>query len=311
MLETFDDMHEKLLNRSLVPADVIESCIARADELKAPYFRTLFVFLKGISVFNLAQYTEALALFRECLERLESGDDLYYKLLYWTGKAAYITGDLIEAVKCLKQSVLGFAHLNDAEWEARVNNLLGGVFLNMGFFEEALHIQDDCIKYYSAKEDFKSLSTLFVDLGNTYRQLKMYQEGEKSFRKAVDIMNEHPGAFNDTFKGNCFKHFGDLYLPEDKLDKAMEQYEKFRALDQSVVHPFLYTNFYLSYSVALRQLKNYEQSLHYAGLCIEKATAMNAQKLVEAALKNIGQVYLDSNDLVKAEETLVHALKVS
>ena len=110
MLEIFDDLHEKLLNRNAVSMDVIEDCISKAAALKAPYFGTLFVFLRGVSKFNQAQYTEALELFRSCMEQLEQGDTIYNKLLYWTGKAAYITGDLIAAVNYLKQAVLRFAY---------------------------------------------------------------------------------------------------------------------------------------------------------------------------------------------------------
>jgi tetratricopeptide (TPR) repeat protein/DNA-binding CsgD family transcriptional regulator len=307
--EAFNELHDLLMNRQPVELKEISKYHELARKTKNKYFIYSFTYLQGIMLFMQAKYHEALRVFRESIDGFDEGSLMHSRLLYWTGRALYINGDLVEAIKQLQLALFGFNHLKDEWWSVKTRNLMGLIFLNMGFYDESLRLLDECTPFYTENNMHRDLSVLLGDIGNIYRQLGRYDEGEKCFLQAGEIIQQQPEEFDKNFLGNYYKHFGDLYLPGKKINKALEQYNKCLELGPAALHPFLEASFYLSYSSCLALAGDIEQSIRYADLCFKKAVGIHAGKLIEGALRNLGQAYLDSNKLAKAEKFLKEAMK--
>ncbi len=308
LYDTFESLYSQSIGAPPIDAELILQGRAQAVKIRDAYLTACFDLLHGIYFFKKANYPEAV----KCLEPgpriFKETDWVSAETFLWLGRTKFIQGKFIEAISNTQSSIVELTQLGNEKRLTDANDLLASIFLNMGFFEEALQLYDACLKYYTKHKLYKNLHSLGVELGSTYKQLRKYDAGEKCLLNAIEIAEGHKELLNESFLCNAYKHLADLYMEKGDIKKTVVYINKIERADFGTLHPFLQGAFYLSKSHLLLLQNKPPEAINYAALCLEIGKSLDSAMLRERAMRALGKGYILTGDLEKAEALLLGAL---
>ncbi len=309
LYDTFENLYKQSLEGQSIDLELITLGRLEAVKIKDAYITACFDLLLGIYHFKKADYPEAVKWLSIKPGVLKKNDWVSAEILVRLGRAQYIQGKFTDAIANTQAAITLLTKMGDEKKLSNANDLLAGIFLNMGFFEEALQLYDACHKYYIKQNMHKALNLLCVDLGNTYKQLKKYDTSEKYFFEAIKIGEEHPELMGPSFVCNAYKHLAELYLEFGEAKKASVYIDKIEKHDFKSLHPFLQGTFYLTKCQYFQILKQPLQAVEYGKLAVDTGKRLDSAMLRERGMFGLGQSYLLAGDLKKAETIFLSALK--
>jgi tetratricopeptide (TPR) repeat protein len=186
----------------------------------------------GIIVQRTENYTEAMAIFEECLEEYSQLNDyssipgVYNHL----GLVYNDAGKYVEARECYEKAleIQKEHHLHeDDKLVAKVYHDMGMVYKNetkyvqaLEYYEKALNLE---IKIHG--EVHSSTAKTYNNMGVVYRKQKNYDQALTYFEKALNIKKETLTEGHADFAGT-YTGMGLVYKEQYKYDQALEHFNK-------------------------------------------------------------------------------------
>jgi len=177
-----------------------------------------------------------------------------------------------------------------------------------GKYELAISIYLKAAEIFIEIDDNYSLANTYNNLGNSYLELKQYQESERYFYLVKNIrtnLNDSAGLATN------FLNLGNLYNNNNKTTKALEYYiSSVKIATEHHLTPTLRENYYGLFEIYLKQ-KKYKQAIEYyvkhieikdSIFDLEKAKSINNLSISYETEKKDQRInYLNKeNDLIKA-----------
>lgn len=222
----------------------------------------------------------------------------YFKSLIYAQK-----GDYINAISGYEKAKELFKHLNDALGIAKVNNSIGFIEIKRGNYSKGLQYSLSAIKELEKQNLKKDLSLAYSNLAKAYQNIDAIDRAIAFNLKAVEVQTQ----LNDnTALTQSYHQLAELYSSKNENRKAIEYYQKI--LDgkttnidslQAIIYPKLGAE-YLKFN-------DYEKASQYLieGLNINRK--LNNQEGILLALNSLGELNLQTNRLVLAEQQLYEA----
>lgn len=222
----------------------------------------------------------------------------YYKSLIYAQK-----GDYINAVSGYEKSKLLFKQLNDKLGIAKVNNSIGFIEIKRGNYSKGLQYSLSAIKELEKQNLKKDLSLAYSNLAKVYQNINVVDRAITFNLKAVEVQTQ----LNDNIAlTQSYQQLAELYSSKNENRKAIEYYQKIlngknTNTDslQGIIYPKLGAE-YLKFN-------DYEKATQYLiqGLNINRKS--NNQDGILLALNSLGELNLQTNRLVLAEQQLYEA----
>ncbi|MEN3322769.1 ATP-binding protein [Mariniflexile soesokkakense] len=222
----------------------------------------------------------------------------YFKSLIYAQK-----GDYINAVSGYEKSKILFKHLKDTLGIAKVNNSIGLIEIKRGNYSKGLQYSLAAIKELEKQNLKKDLSLAYSNLAKAYQKINAVDRAIEFNLKAVDVQKQLSDNIALT---QSYNQLAELYSSKNENRKAIEYYLKVlngknTSADslQGIIYPKLGAE-YLKFN-------DYEKASRYLiqGLNINRKS--NNQDGVLLALNSLGELNLQTNRLVLAEQHLYEA----
>lgn len=257
------------------------------------------------SLYNINDFDRALKYIIES-EKLSTSikytkgiaETTYFKALIYAKK-----GDYINAVSGYEKSKSLYNTLKDTLGVAKVNNSIGVIEIKRGNYSKGIQYSLAAVKSLEKHHLKKELSLAYSNLANAYKSINAADKAIDFNLKAVEIQV----LLNDTSGlRQSYSQLAELYSFKNENRKAIEYYEKVlkgktKAVDslQGYIYPKLGAE-YLKFN-------DYEKATHYLteGLNINRKS--DNKEGILLALNSLGELHLQTNKLVLAEEQLYEA----
>ena len=200
-----------------------------------PMVRARLLNLLGHVYGMLGQYQQAEPLVEEGLAlRLEQfprshpevADSLQElgQLRHWQGRTEEARDLLLEA---LETAAAG----GDTEAMGVASMTLGGVYGNLGEFEEAERLYRRALEIRIAArgEDHSSVAATLNNLGNLYYDLQRWPEAEQAHLRAIAIKEKALGP-EHFFVAQSLNNLGNVYVAQERLEEARELHRRALAI---------------------------------------------------------------------------------
>ncbi len=184
--------------------------------------------------------------FKELGERLEKAGkpanakewDQCIKIgLFYTGLGYYYSmmGETEQALKYAQTGVQINRENDFPRYLANSLGALGGIYLNVGKYEEATMACKEAIEIYEAfgqKIPSNLMAIPYLNWGLALTQLKQFHKAVPTLEKSIALLKES-GAVGLQHIGYAYESLGKIYSLWGELDKGLEYYEKnLHVLDQ-------------------------------------------------------------------------------
>ena len=153
------------------------------------------------------------------------------KSLNFIGVSYYHKGDNLVAYDFYKEAVQWATTHQDSLQLGHAYNNLGRLFLEQGMMENSLNHLLKAKKIFSAIPDSTGMAYAFQSLGGYYKTNKLYQESETQYINALKIRLATRMA-REVISARLL--LGKLYLDEQLLDDAMNQFQKADSMAASI-----------------------------------------------------------------------------
>ncbi|CAH8291466.1 signal transduction histidine kinase [Mariniflexile fucanivorans] len=222
----------------------------------------------------------------------------YFKSLIYAQK-----GDYINAVSGYEKSKELFKNLKDTLGIAKVNNSIGLIEIKRGNYSKGLQYSLAAIKELEKQNLKRDLSLAYSNLAKAYQKINAVDRAIQFNLKALEVQKK----LNDTTSlTQSYSQLAELYSSKNENRKAIEYYQKVLSasnikLDslQGLIYPKLGAE-YLKFN-------DFENASKYLiqGLSINRKS--NNQDGILLALNSLGELNLQNNQLVLAEQQLYEA----
>ncbi len=186
----------------------------RVDALiEAANFYQFKEFEKGLPLIN-----EALEIAQEKQLYIRQGIALRSLAAYYLRKGMYD--------KAIDKAIASLKVLENRQNTSEIlltNSLLARLYRDKGFFEKALEINKKNAQLVENDPESAFKARYYFDLGNSYKELKQFEEAEANYKRALDIskrVNFVPGEMMLTLT------LGQHYKYVDEYDKAKKHFNK-------------------------------------------------------------------------------------
>lgn len=255
------------------------------------------------SLYELKDYDKAMKYVIES-EKLSSNIDYtsgvaeitYYKALIYAEKSDYIN-----AINGYNKAKALYKKLNDTLNVARVNNSIGLIEIKRGNYAIGLQYALASIKELEKKRLQKDLSLAYGNVANAYYNMGAVDKAIEFNLKANDIQ-EQLRDVKGMVRSNI--QLAELYSRKNENRKAIEYYEKVLA---EATADSLRGRIYPKLGSEYLKFNDFDRAAKYLleGLDINRKSDNKVGVLM--ALNNLGELNLQTNRLVLAEQQLLEA----
>lgn len=137
----------------------------------------------------------------------------------------------LEAIKKGNKALELFLSIGDTASAGSILNNIGHYYKEINKVEIALDYFKKAIQMAQISNDLNSLGNFYSNIGNTYLALNNFKEAEKNLLKAEKICTNQQMA---TTLIVIYKSFGDLYALTGKGNLAVNYYQKYANLKDSI-----------------------------------------------------------------------------
>lgn len=222
----------------------------------------------------------------------------YFKSLIYAQK-----GDYINAISGYEKAKELFKHLNDTLGIAKVNNSIGFIEIKRGNYSKGIQYSLSAIKELEKQNLKKDLSLAYSNLAKAYQNINAVDRAITFNLKAVEVQTQ----LNDnTALTQSYHQLAGLYSSKNENRKAIEYYQKVlngKTANADSLQGIIYPKIGAEYL----KFNDYEKASQYLieGLNINRKS--NNQEGILLALNSLGELNLQTNRLVLAEQQLYEA----
>ncbi|MFI0428136.1 ATP-binding protein [Mariniflexile sp. HMF6888] len=222
----------------------------------------------------------------------------YFKSLIYAQK-----GDYINAISGYEKAKELFKHLNDTLGIAKVNNSIGFIEIKRGNYSKGLQYSLSAIKELEKQNLKNDLSLAYSNLAKAYQNINAIDRAITYNLKAVEVQTQ----LNDnTALTQSYHQLAELYSSKNENRKAIEYYQKVlngKTTNVDSLQGIIYPKIGAEYL----KFNDYEKASQYLieGLNINRKS--NNQDGILLALNGLGELNLQTNRLVLAEQQLYEA----
>ena len=226
----------------------------------------------------------------------------YYKALIYAEK-----NDYINATSGYEKSKLLFQNLKDTLGVAKVNNSIGLIEIKRGNFKKGIQFSLSAIEELEKRHLKNDLKSAYSSLAKAYFKINAYDKSIEFNLKALEVQ-EQLNDLNGINQSNSY--LAELYSIKKENRKAIEYYEKVLSgtnVNNDSITGYIYPKLGGEYL----QFNDYENASKYLikGLIINRKK--NNKEGLLIALNNLGNLNLQQNKLILAEDQLMEAGEIA
>jgi signal transduction histidine kinase len=226
----------------------------------------------------------------------------YYKALIYAEK-----DDYINAISGYEKSKSLFQNLRDTLGVAKVNNSIGLIEIKRGNYKKGLQFALSAIKELEKRHLIKELNSAYSSLAKAYYNINAYDKAIEFNLKALAVQEQ----LNDMAGANqSNRYLAELYSIKKENRKAIEYYERaLQGIDQNndSIAGYIYPKLGGEYL----QFKDFENATKYLVKGYNINLKQNNKVGLLIALNNLGNLNLQQNRLVLAENQLMEAGEIA
>ena len=288
-----------------------EAMIAAGLAHKNAGIKNKYRYIRGCLLFTSASYSEAQAFFSSALEHSASQSVEAAQNLYWVARTNYLLGKFDVAIVQCQEAIGIFSEKLDQAWLAQCYFLLSGIFINLGFLDDALYMTNYAGEYYQSTGRWNLYLLSLINSGNVFKRLKKFDVAVSEFEKGEVVIAENSIA-DKNLLGNFYKHLADVYLQKNDLKKGEETLLKIGTpTEVPSLHPFLQCLYYNTQANICYLKKDFAGVITQCDKAHQVAKTINAGKPIITSIRLTGDAYMQMNELNKAGKKLKEALELS
>jgi signal transduction histidine kinase len=177
---------------------------------------------------------------------------------------------MAEAIKKGQNALNIFLEIGDSASAGSMYNNLGHYYKEINNEQMALEYFKKAIEMALISNDLNSLGNFYSNIGNTYLALKNYAEAENNLKKAEKICTSQQMESTLII---IYKSFGDLYALTGKGNLAVNYYQKYANLKDSIF------SLDMANQISLLQTKFETQEKEAQNLLLQKENELTLNKL--------------------------------
>lgn len=310
LLEEFERIERVVIEtRSLreIKSEYIEAALLS----KNSKLITRFQMLDGIKSYYQGKYNDAKEIFKQ-IEESKSLDDLTkHKIQYWLCGIDFYNGRKKEPFEKIQPLITYFSKHGISNYQYIALTIQSQIFLEIGFYDEAYLLQEQCASYYREQNLYKHYIAQQIQIANLFYQLEKFELAEERLKKVYDEFKELIEKENENFKTNYWRTFGDIYLKWGRAKECFQCFEHIIKFDIENIIPSLQCNFYNSYAQAFLLRDDKKSALKYSLLAYKIASKIHATASLIIYSQNIAYIYISENNLKDAEVYLKKGLAIT
>ena len=223
----------------------------------------------------------------------------YYKALIYAKK-----DDYINAVSGYEKSKALFSQLRDTLGVAKVNNSIGLIEIKRGNYAKGLQFSLIAIKELEKRHLVHDLRLAYSSLADAYYNINAYDKAIEFYLKALDVQEQLNDA-KGTNRSNS--QLAELYSFKKEHRKAIEYYEKVLANKETNTDS-VRARVFPKLGGEYLKFNDYDKAAGYLvkGLNLNRRRNGYKEGLL-TALNNLGDLNLQQNRLILAEQQLLEA----
>ena len=315
---------DSLIALSLAQAGDGELLIGNWNKAKIYYKQSFNIYndledLQGLSniyldlgnlFFFTAVYDSAAFYYNKSLKfKKDLGNDAALINLYNNLGAVYKqTGKIDLAIEMLKESIkiCDELHFNERKGLALIN--LSSIYFTQGRIAISMNRNLEALRLSEVTNDLYTKSNAYTNFGNIYAFLEDYENALDYNRKALEIdqgLKDWEGIIT------AYNNIGGIFLDQNNLDSAEHYFNKALSLHKTkdVRTDYQYTNYNLAKIFQSR--KDYLSALKYLNQSLKISTENNDVIILFDDHIGFAEIYLEKDDLEKAEYHLKEALAIA
>ena len=187
---------------------------------------------------RLGNHDSAMFFIQGALKEKKSTEDLgdIYDLL----SNMYINERQLDSAEMYSDKALNIVQRNKFESELfHAKTTQGRLFSSKGSYEKALKNYFEALDFFMKKGNTIKIFRLYINIGNTFVELKNYQQARTYYHKALKLVKKKK------LKIHVYEKIGTTYRSEKKLDSALIYLNPILALDSARISPSLLVRTYL------------------------------------------------------------------
>lgn len=224
------------------------------------------------------------------------------------GHSYLIQKNYKKSLNSFSEAISCFELLKDHNHIHFCNNELSDIYFRLGDYENAMEKQLQALTYARKLKDKTETGKAFNKIGKIYKFLAEYSKAIEQHFNALkifeDIEDKRQLAKTNFYIGNCYNWVNELDIAQSHLEKSL-------SLAEELGDPLLKIKPMGSLAILLTKEKKYDKALVYFQKSIETVNIIDHNFLKADLLKSFGKLYIETNNISKAIETLNEALLIA
>jgi len=174
----------------------------------------MYYFTKGINLVDKTRYP-----------------GLYYNFLFNIATLYHTKQSYDSALLYYRQSIHHYYKVNDEAGIAIAQQNIGLVFIETGDYNKAIATLRDALHLFEQLSTIRNVADVLRDLGLGYQKVGEFDSSEYYFMKSIKISKEY-NLIREEQK--AYKYLYDLFKHTGSYKQALESYEKYRDINDSL-----------------------------------------------------------------------------
>jgi len=267
-----------------------------------------------------SDYTQITALLKESKALLHQNSGKSYELAYQAlmsarkhkstpliaasliqkGKVYAVIGQNQNAIIDLKEAIHLFTDLDLPHKASDAYKSLGTVYKNMGEYTLALDNYQRSLRYDPDN------STALANIGNLYKYLNNFNKAIEYLERSVQLYN--PDKEDISVKAGRIINLATTHLENDSLETANELLEEAKAITEKINHKSYHALCEANIGLIRIEEKKYSEAEQLLSSSLSAFKELNNSTGEQIALHSLARIYKQTGDSSKAAEFLVMSL---
>lgn len=217
-------------------------------------------------------------------------------------------GNYNEAINYLMESLKIRKQLKDNALLASTYSKIANCYVQLGDHKQALQYLFPALKIYVKLNDKENQATLLGGLGFAFLSMKDYSQAESYFEKS-SLLHSQNG--NEYMYWLMQVNLVNLYSEKRDFSKALNLGMKIEKVIAKIEDPSTNATLYGNMGYVYRQMKNNAMGLSYYLKANNEAKSIYDSAGIATYSQNIGNTYLDLNNLNAAYPYINESVKIS
>ncbi len=287
---------------------LIDLHLSMKDKIKDHNLRLMNFNGLGLSHYFIGKIKEAISYYQQGIDASIEGEDRKWECAFIgnLGLAYADLGDARKAIECHEKALVIKQEIGDRRGEGNALGNLGMVHADLGdarkaieFYEQALVIEREIGNRRGEGADLGNLGNAYADLGDACKAIEFYEKQLVIVREIGDRRGE----------GNALGSLGLAYADLGDAHKAIEFYEQALVIEREIGDRRGEGNSLNNLGLAYAALDDARKALEFIGKAVQIADEISDQDVQIVGRGETVQIYLSQNDLDRACDTVITALK--